>query len=99
MKTYSLREDELLRFLRMVSELREIVKYYADKEAAMLPRSPDGEIVAPFDAPVMVWYSRAREVLYSTFYSMKVWSSMCDERKGHCANFNGNNRRDSDQRA
>jgi hypothetical protein len=93
-RMFEVKEESVRTVFRTMSELREIVEYYTEKEYVVMPKTPNGDVSGSLDSPVIKWYRKSQRALKDSKIIMNAWANKYCERSSQCANYNGNDRRE-----
>lgn len=96
MKKYEISERDLKTLMRTMIESREIIKAYVDETRICWPSLPNGEMAISSDSPKYKWYRRGQLAADDLKQELAYLTSEYFDRRGHCANYNGSDRRGSE---
>jgi len=93
MKYFEISERDLKVLMRTLGEARTILEYYYKKEAVVAPRLPNGDLATHHDSPITVWMRKAQVTSNDISGELSYLTSEYFDRRGHCANYQGPERR------
>lgn len=93
MRNFEISERDIMVLLRVIEEAKYLIEKSVQETEILWPSLPNGELALSVDSKKYKLYRRSELAIQTLRNELAYLTSEFIDRRGHCANFNGPERR------